>query len=167
MKLNPAIISNVADVFGLVFLCMIFAWLMRDYLNAMLGSKLLSVELNCRLHTPQTFPIRVEHKKPRWIILYFPRGVGFYNGEITVKNGNDQVGSIRLPVIEQFANKSLHIYNTVITRSKRVATIRISACTLQLPLSLTIHLNSNVLDSELVDQLKIAQEISIHATIRG
>jgi hypothetical protein len=108
----------------------------------------------------------IKPSKPKRVILTFNKSVGFYNGNILVKNGNIEIGRCELPVRSEYTNKCFKFYNEDISRQSNIIIISIQNYMRNHPLTLIINLNQNVHDQLLSNALK-ATEDEITVVVRG
>jgi hypothetical protein len=125
--------------------------------------------INARIQFPVSKTILLELKNtdnPKRVILKFNKSVGFYSGEICLKNGAIEIKH-KLPILPEYRNKFLKFYNEDIPRQTNTVIIPLQNHKADFPLTLSLNLNHNIQNPKLKDALDVTDEEEIEILVRG
>ena len=105
--------------------------------------------------------------RPKRVILKFNKSIGFYGGNISLKNGESEISHYKLPVLPEYGNKFFGFYNEDIPRQTNTVIMPLRGYKSDCPLVLNLSLNHNVQTSKLREALDVASGEEIEIMVRG
>ena len=104
---------------------------------------------------------------PKRVIIKCAKSIGFYNGDISVINGNAEIAHYTLPVLPEYRNKPLGFHNEDIPRKTDTIIMRLVSYNAESPLMLNLNLKQNVQNPKLRQALDVSSEETIEIMVRG
>jgi hypothetical protein len=133
-----------------------------------LGARLMTTTTS--IEFPLCKSIQLELKKsdrPKRVILKFNKSVGFYGGNISLKNGESEISHYKLPVLPEYRNKFFGFYNEDIPRQTNTVIMPLRNYKSDCPLVLNLNLNHNIQTPKLRNALDVTPEEEIEIVVCG
>ncbi|MGH7951996.1 MAG: hypothetical protein ACREFE_08765 [Limisphaerales bacterium] len=132
-----------------------------------LGVLLKSVNERIQFPVSKIIPLELKNTdNPKRVILKFSKSIGFYNGEICLKNGSNEIKR-KLPILPEYRGKFLKFYNEDIPRQTNTIIIPLKNYQTDSPLVLSLNLNHNIQNPELKNALDVSDEEEVEIAVRG
>lgn len=128
------------------------------------------IKTKAHIQFPLSKSILLELKKtdnPKRVILKFNKSIGFYNGEINLRNGESEIGRRKLPILPEYRNNFFKFYNEDIPRQTNTVIILLQNYKAAYPLILNLNLNHNIQSSKLKEALDVVDNEEIEVFVRG